>query len=240
MDWLVSEEDCRKLLHGRLKLSLLCIKNFGGDWSIFFLLLLCWFFVSLHCFCGLFYLFCDWDGKCSLDLNKHQGKELLLGRLVHIEGNLVSHQRICFASIGQLLQHIGNRQGFVKEDETLRHLHEIWSGETLVELDQCIEKFSTVGPVLNEPHCAAERVAQHLVDIVLVIGGGDGSLEHVQPLGFYGDAQSLPVLAVVHPTVDHMVHHVLEARVHRVGSILQVLVSYKLHISIRLFLLNMM
>ena len=91
--------------------------------------------------CGLFYLFCNWNGSCSLDRSEHPGKEVLGSRLVHVKGNLVSHL-LRFHWIASLAY----RQEFVKEDETLRHLHEIRSRETFVELDQGIKKLSRTRP----------------------------------------------------------------------------------------------
>ena len=79
------------------------------------------------------------------------------------KGNLVRHQRIGFASIGQFHQDVSNRQGFVEEDETLWHLDEIWSGEGL---------------------------AENFFNLVLVVGAGDGSLKQIKSLSFYGDAKN--------------------------------------------------
>ena len=49
------------------------------------------------------------------------------------------------------------------------------------------------------------------------------SIEHIQPLGLYGDAESLPVLPVFHAPVHHPVHDILQARINFGRPVLQIL-----------------
>lgn len=141
---------------------------------------------------------------------QHLREELLGGRLVQIERNLVGHQNVVLIGGGQAVQDLRHGQRILEEDQALHHVHVVGHGQASVQADQAAQHSVAESAILDQTHRHLEGVRQHAVN---VLGAEDGLLEDVHAARLQRNAERVLVLAIVQTALQHAVDDRLQARI---------------------------
>mmetsp|Transcript_6883 Transcript_6883/g.15691 ORF Transcript_6883/g.15691 Transcript_6883/m.15691 type:complete len:647 (+) Transcript_6883:1059-2999(+) len=157
---------------------------------------------------------------------KHVAEVLVLV-VYDVKGHLVGHEAACLVvAIHEILEDAGNFLRLAQKEVALadRGVVDVFLRRG-IDVHELLEHLLTEGFQCHDREGSGLAILQHVGDVV---AGHDESFDHVEPTSFERHAQSLLVGLVLHASVEHALHDILEPRVDGLAFLLADLCSLKI------------